>query len=244
MLSEAGTCGRLEPDRFGSTKNLFIKLSSAATISYTRSSSMMSTTLSCQWLLISIGTVLIIPAINLASAGITRHRGSMSLDKRGGHYQPSSSDSTSSSSSHIHDHQVEQEEHDFVSENRTSPSLPLIQDGGEIMLPRGFKIIALDEDDTPFIIIPNMHHILENNSDLTKLLKSALREAHRNKRSPSTNEASSSRSSSPQSVCRFEYRTTVLREGHCVRFGDFPACLSGDQMYPYARDCVGRRNFG
>lgn len=127
---------------------------------------MTSTTISCQWLLISIGTVLIIPAINLASAGITRQRGSMSLDKRGGHYQPSSSDSTSSSSSssHIHDHQVEEGEDDFVSNNRTLPSLPLIQDGGEIMLPRGFKIIALDEDDTPIIIIPNMHHILENNS--------------------------------------------------------------------------------
>ena len=52
----------------------------------------------------------------------------------------------------------------LVSGNATSPSLPIIQDGGEIELPRGFKIIALDEDDTPIIVIPNMHHLLENNS--------------------------------------------------------------------------------
>ncbi|XP_041474347.1 uncharacterized protein LOC121423124 [Lytechinus variegatus] len=205
---------------------------------------MPTTSIRCQWLLISIGTVLIIPAVNLASAGHAKHRGSMSLDRRGGHNQPSSSDSTSSSSSSETlpinpDHQVENEEHHVTAaSNSTSPSLPLIQDDGEIKLPRGFKIIALDEDNKPFIVIPNMHHLLENNSDLTKLLKSALREAHRTKRSPSysPSETSSSRGSR-RSACRFEYQTTVLREGHCIRFGDFPACLSGDQLYPFARDC-------
>ncbi|XP_072168117.1 uncharacterized protein [Diadema setosum] len=203
---------------------------------------MISTTMCCQWIFLSLSAILFLPAIHLASAGLARHRGAH-FDRRPHHIPSSSSSSSSvaasSSSSLAHGH-VGSEDQFVTAENSTPTALSLAEEDDDTAFPDGFKFVALDQDDTPFIIIPNMREVLENKSDLLAILKSAMRNAHRIKRSTtSTRFGSSSRfgTSQPTSPCFFEYQVTVRRSGRCTRFGKFAACLSGDELYPFAVDC-------